>query len=92
MLFGTLASLVLSRIADAASLTHRPHGFPSPRTSPTTAWKTRARSARPANVTLSRTPANHERIAFPARRVSQEPPGTATTGSLPRLDRAGARL
>jgi len=55
MLFGTLASLMFSRIADVAGLTHRPHGCPSPRTAPTNAWKTRARSARPASVRLSRT-------------------------------------
>jgi hypothetical protein len=36
-------------------------------TKPTNAWKTGARSARPASVRLSRTLANHERIAVLSR-------------------------
>jgi hypothetical protein len=57
MLLGTLASLKVSGIADVASPTPATRRATS-RAAPTNAWKTRAHSARPASVTLSRPPAN----------------------------------
>src|SRR5208282_693166 len=70
--------MLLANSSLTSSAASSPHGCPGPSTPAVNARATRARSARPATVTLSRTTALAIRApAFPARPRPGKPPGTA---------------